>query len=340
MAREKPDIDTEWSSVPADVRASILATWGLGVPAVATALYGRWWQFETWLRSLAYVELKAAFGSAWDDQLPSTPQKRQGNEKTIQYMATPDSQARLAYTDVSGLLSIIDHNWTLFEPSLISQNIWVGRVQELRHIRNRIGHCRRPHADDLVRIEQMLRDLESGAFVALSAFNRRGSFEKDRNEHLVKEWVNGEHEVAIRLLDHAARQYETDFHLSWSRRPWSMPPSANSTLSGVQGYIWHAEWMFRGDRSLDLGNFWNDAGLDPCRESILFVCANSSSSVEVSFSSMENPTEVADAIGCCFDAVIRNQRRYRNSNDDYATWTRSCADLDPRVQAGGSLVNR
>jgi hypothetical protein len=33
-------------------------------------------------------------------------------------------------------------------------------------IRHRIGHVRRPHDDDLNRVEQALRDLEHGAFVA------------------------------------------------------------------------------------------------------------------------------------------------------------------------------
>lgn len=335
MAKIKPEIDAEWPGIPADVRASILGAWDLGVPAMATALYGRWWQFETWLRSLVYVELKAAFGPTWDDQLPGAPQKRQDREKQILHMTTPDSQARLAYTDVSGLLTIINSNWGLFEPSLISKNIWAGRIEELRHIRNRIGHCRRPHADDLMRLEQMLRDLEGGAFVALSAFNRQSLLEGDRNEALVDAWVHRKHEVANRLLDHAARQYKTDFHLSWSRRPWSKPPSADIAISSEQGFIWHAEWMFRGDHSLNLGDFWTDASLDPWREAILFVCASSSSAVEVSFASMEEPQVVADAIGCCFDAVIRHQRRGRDADVDYTTWARSYENLDPRVQAGG-----
>jgi hypothetical protein len=36
-----------------------------GCPPRLRALYARWWQLETWLRELAYVELRALLGTRW-----------------------------------------------------------------------------------------------------------------------------------------------------------------------------------------------------------------------------------------------------------------------------------
>lgn len=68
-------------------------------------------------------------------------------------MSTPDTTDHLAFLDVGKLFEIIDKEWHLFEPSLIGQREWHGRVDELRTIRHRMAHCRRPHDDDLNRIE-------------------------------------------------------------------------------------------------------------------------------------------------------------------------------------------
>lgn len=327
-------LTAEWRSLPADLRASIAAAWRNGMPAMATALYGRWWQLETWLRSLVYVELRSAFGPNWVDQLPGTSEQRQQREQAIPYMATPDAQAQLAYADVSALFSIIDKHWLLFEGSLLTKGVWTGRVEGLLHIRNRIGRCRRPHVDDLSRLEQTLRDLEVGAFRALSSFNHQMHAPRELEDPLVYSWVMGEHEVARRLLEHARRQYETAFELSWSRRPWSQPILPKTPISGASGYIWHAEWYFH-DREPDLSDFWNDDYLARNRDSILLLCASSSSSFSVSFAALEDPQVIADTIGVCFDVALSNMRRGRPIEQDWRQWTARHANLDPRVQAGG-----
>ncbi len=329
------NVNPEWESLSPELRTSLSAAWRNDVPPTATALYGRWWQLETWLRSLVYVELRAAFGPAWVEELPDISGKRQELEHTIRHMPTPDSQARLAYADVSALFKIIEKHWSLFEDSLIARTIWMGRAEELLHIRNRIGHCRRPHIDDLSRLEQTLRDLEVGAFRALSSFNRLMNVYPDRRDPVVDAWFVGEHEVAKRLLEHARRQYETAFELSWSRRPWSEAISANVPITGTRGYVWHAELYFH-DRTPRLRDFWNDDYLGHHRESILLLCANSPSSFSISFAALENPSVIADVIGICFDVALTNMRgRHREVEDDWRRWAKQNADLDPRVQAGG-----
>jgi len=332
MAAETPDL--AWQSVPQEIRDSITSAWRNDVPPVATALYGRWWQLETWLRSLVYVELKAAFGPRWVEHLPKHSEKRQQGEQVFQYMATPDALGRLAYADATSLLEIIEAHWDLFEPTLLEKTVWVGRTVELRNIRNRIGHCRRPHTDDLLRLEQTLRDLEGGAFRAVAAFNRQWEANEAWNDAVVDGWTRGNHKVAMRLLEHARRQYETAFELRWSRRPWCERNVQTQDISGTPGYLWHAAWSFMG-RPLDLGRFWNDHALNAHRDLVLFVCSTGSNSLEVSFSALEDPHAIADAIGACFDAALSCLRRGPRPDETYEHWVQLNSNLDPRVQAGG-----
>src|SRR5260370_8810285 len=87
-------------------------------------------------------------------------------------MMSTDAENPLAYLDYSQLRQLIEDNWTQFAPALIHRPTWDGRQDELARIRHRIGHMRRPHQDDLSRIEQTLPDLERGAFIACASYNR------------------------------------------------------------------------------------------------------------------------------------------------------------------------
>jgi len=321
--------DDNWRGVPPDVQRAIEAGWAYGMPPHASALYGRWWQLESWLRSLLFVELRAQLGSHWEDVLPKRSESRQQGESEFHYMTTPDAQDRLAYADASALFQMTLDHWDLVAGSLPAKSVWTGRIDELLAIRNRIGHCRRPHSDDLVRLEQTLRDLDKGAFAAVAAFNNQRRANANWTDPLVDGWVRNSHQTAIRLIDHAERQYETSFELHYSRRPWAKAPTEKQTICGAAGYLWHASWYFRGGRSFHLDRFWRDIAYN--RESILFVCADTPSSISVSFSAMEPPEAVADVIGTCFDAALSHIGR-GDLTTDIAGWQAQYAEVDPRVQ--------
>ena len=331
IPRMAEETNTNWADLPEDIRNAILVAWGQGMPPSASALYGRWWQLETWLRSLVYVELRAAYGPEWASRLPKHSEKRRQGDEAFRYMATPDAQALLAYTDAAGLFEIIDANWPIFEDALLERAVWAGRTVELRNIRNRIGHCRRPHADDLSRIEQTLRDLEGGAFRAASSFNRQWRVPEQWNDPLVETWVKGHHKTAQRLIEHAERQYETSFDLYCSTRPWVTSTHPTPPLSGTRGYIWHARWHMRG-RGLNLRRFWEDDALDAWRETILLICATTPRSIEISFPALEDPGAVAAAIGTAFDLILYHQMWGDSPLEDYKGWGEINADLDPRVR--------
>jgi hypothetical protein len=327
MAKRKNNHDPYWMAMPDNARAALRAGWANGVPPLSSALYGRWWQLESWLRTLLYVELRAKLGSAWVDALPKLSETRRQSENEFQYMATPDAQNRLAYADASALFKMILEHWELFENSLLSKNVWSGRTEELLAIRNRIGHCRRPHSDDLIRLEQTLRDLERGALAAITSFNDQRSAMESWKDAVANGWVREQHETAIRLIKHAERQYDTTFQLEYSRRPWAPLLVQPDTISGVAGYIWHASWYFRGGRSFNLDSFWRD--IEPHHDLIFLVCADSPSSISVSFSAMDNDKAIADAIGDCFDAALYSIGR--GPEEDFNGWQNKHADLDPRV---------
>ncbi|WP_166618258.1 Swt1 family HEPN domain-containing protein [Paraburkholderia madseniana] len=327
-----PSDASDWQKLPVRIQHALLAGWNAGaMPASASALYSRWWQLETWLRSLIYVELRSALGAKWADLLPSNSANRQQQDEAYHYMQTPDAQDQLAYLDASLLLQLTHDQWQLFGLYLPAQKIWAGRIEELKQIRNRIGHCRRPHDDDLDRVEQTLRDLDRGAVRATSSFNDQSRPNVAWSDVLVRDWVHKGHPYA-HLIDHATRQYDTSFRLAVSTRPWAQSPATHDTQLGARaGFVWHACWYFRGGRFFDLNQFWRE--IEDDKDCIMLVCADSPSSLQVSFSAVEDQSQVSDVIGRSFDSALANLR-FTHYDEDPVTWAKRFANIDPRVHAG------
>lgn len=308
----------------------------MGVPGYASALHARWWQLETWLRSLAYVELRSKFGSSWTKQVSEKALRYARNEARLAYMPSPDAELVLAYLDVYDLFDLIGEHWDLFEASLIDADVWQGRTKELRQIRHRIAHCRRPHVDDLSRIEQCLRDLEHGAFRAVTDFNNQRQPDPDLDDPIVAAWVREEHPDARRLIKHAAQNYEVHFRLVYSRRPWSQGRRTGTRITGSLGYLWHAVFLIRAD-GFEVADLWNDHDISrpATRNNIVYLCTDSPQSVDISFAAVDDPKRVADSIGDCFDSVLNASRigwRGDRSLGAVEKWRERARNLDPRVQ--------
>lgn len=274
------------------------------MPSRSAALYARWWQLETWLRQLVYVELRARDGVAWTDVVKAA-EARQKQDAAYTHMTGPDNENPLAYLDYSQLVKIIDDNWGLFEYALIERDAWKGRQSELKRIRHRIGHVRAPHSDDLSRLEQTLRDLELGAFKALASYTMRSEVRSGRSTDAVTQgWIDRQHETAQRLIEHAVQQYETHFHLRASCRPWATWPA---DFNNAPGILWHAEF-YLGDRAIDVSQLWHDTSLREVRKLFVHLLSDNLHHVEVTFSCVDDAQEIADAIGRVFDAVLMVSR--------------------------------
>ncbi|MEU4523119.1 Swt1 family HEPN domain-containing protein [Amycolatopsis sp. NPDC024027] len=302
------------------------------MPWRSLALYGRWWQLEGWLRDLVYVELRARHGEKWGDSVKAAI-GRQSQDAAFSHMTGVDNENPLAYLDYSQLLEVIERNWDLFSYALLEKRSWNGRQEELKRIRHRIGHVRRPHSDDLNRIEQTLRDLELGAFRACASYNRQAIPDSDDANLVVKGWMRGEHRDADRLLDHAYRQYDTRFSLHVSKRPWG---EWRSSLEESSGLLWHAEFYVGGSGVIDPRRLWSEVA--PIRPLIVHLLIEPSVA-SFTFSGADDSSKISDAVGRAFDSVLYASRFGSPGfqlddpfdNKEREVWVQKAQRLDFRV---------
>jgi hypothetical protein len=327
--RDKLDLPSDPASDTA--LNAVAPSW---IPWRSLALYARWWQLETWLRELVYVELRARHGTAWGDQVKAA-RGRQTEDAAFLHMSGADTENLLAYLDYSQLLDLIDRNWGIFAYALLEKRSWIGRQEELKRIRHRIGHVRRAHVDDLNRIEQTLRDLELGAFRACSSYNRQAMPDSDDDHPIVKGWIREEHPDAERLIDHADRNYDTRLRVRVSKRPWG---GWQDTLAGSTGLLWHADFYVTGNRGIDVRKLWNE--IAPIHPLIVHLLVEPWEA-RFTFSGVDDGSLVADAIGRSFDSVLFASRYGSRSaildelDDTKAElWRQRAQGIDFRILSG------
>jgi hypothetical protein len=320
-----------------DIDTRLQALEGAGVPGEALVVYGRWWQLETYLREVVYTELRAWYGAAWIEQLGQGATSRAQRDELNAYMASADAGDALSYLDVSRLFDLISRRWELFEPVLIPRVRWDGLMDELRQVRHRVAHCRRPHPDDISRLELALRSLEHGARNFYGAYTTTYQPVKLGRDPVARAWGAGKHPVAERLLEHAQRQYDVRLTLSWSRRPWADRKAGKVT--DEPGLLWQVDW-FLGGHELVPGEWWQRL-TDSVRELIVHALASGPHGLTVTFAAVDDHRAVADAIGECFDALLMTSRRsvmdVPGENDDYTKWVRLGTQMPPRLQLGSTL---
>lgn len=318
--------------------------WDHGVPKDATAIHARWWQLETYLRELLYVELHARYGPYWEAQLPEEQQtilngqadRYQSNDQQLSYMHTPDATARLTYLDVGGILALLEGNWNLVSHGLLDDiEIWKARMRELNKVRRRIAHCRRPHGRDLERVENTLRDIDAPAHAAIATFNKPIFLRtSERDDPVLHAWVDGEHDDAS-LIDHCQTNYDIRFQLRATRRPWADPVGDDAPISGQPGYLWEVTWTL-GQSAGNAKGLWEDYYLGDHRDQVVFFLPEPFK-FRFAFSAVQDPEQVADAIGKIFRAAVHHRRAprgYRRPDDlaDSEGWNDLHRDLDWRVQ--------
>nr|WP_176705511.1 Swt1 family HEPN domain-containing protein [Arthrobacter sp.] len=302
-----------------------------GLSETALLLYGRWWQFEDWLRQLAYVELRTKYGRDWVAQC-NLSTYHQDNDAEWTHMLTRDNENLLAYFDFLKLSQLMCSNWVLFKHALPRRETWDSLVSELNMVRRRIAHLRMAHTDDLARLEQALRDLERGAFITLASYNDRWPARvAETPDPITDGWVKQEHVDAQRLLAHAETRYEVSFYLRTSHRPWS---SSEGTLDGLSGRLWHAEFYSR-QGSINVEEVWRNGHFKEARSLAVHVEVDSPNSFSLTFTDVDDRQEIADAIGGAFDAILMSltphSRQTEISDKDR---TRKLRELNYKILAG------
>lgn len=331
-----------WQRFSLGTKAAIhQALYSSGMPEETLALYSRWWQLETYLRSLIYVELRSFHGVDWVNHIGQSATTRQQRDESLKYMATADWEDPLSYLDVGRLFPLLEANWHLVEPSLMNKDTLLARTSELLAIRHRLGHLRRPHSDDLNRLEQTLRDLEKGAFAAYASYNR--DFQPDHTsvDPVVAAWIREEHQTAQRLIQHADRQYDVVFRLSYTIRPYATAPTGNDPISGSAGLLWKATFHLRG-QEVRPSALWRDSYLNRNARQLLVHMLLDGGSVAFTFPAVDDSKRVADAIGEAFDAVLLSVRRRREKSErELLESPMRSIHLDPRIEmnSGWTIVD-
>jgi hypothetical protein len=305
-----PDVDGRAPLAWGDEHAvaALTAAAACGQPSQSIALYVRWWQLETWLRDLIYVELRARDGVNWADSAKAAL-GRQNQDAEFTHMASTDGPNPLAYLDYSQLLAIIGDQWDLFGYALINRPSWDGRQDDLKRIRHRIGHMRRPHSDDLNRLEQTLRDLERGTFLALSAYNDPYYLEGDSfDDPVTRGWVAGEHPTAQLQLAHAARQYDTVLEVTYTKRDWAKPLD-ESGPNGRPGYFWHVNISIGASRRFNMDGFWRGLLETPAAPYLVHALVDDPWDVTYTFATVDDGDEIANSIASILSGTLTHSRR-------------------------------
>jgi hypothetical protein len=223
------------------------------VPKRVLATYSRLWQLETWLRRMAYVELRALLGDGWSRDLP-VPSTSFTADKRLTHMPTPEMNA-LSYAQLSDLQRFVAKHWDCFAPYLPPQDIWTAKLAEVSQIRHRVAHFRSGHADDLQRVRQLLRDIDSGFWRFCTSYNDEQPVLPASDDPVVSKflpydpfpWTEvGERRWArVGIADPSLVIAIT---VEVLRRPWAARPQQ---VDGTAGHIYDVRFFARNGRKLD-----------------------------------------------------------------------------------------
>jgi hypothetical protein len=309
------------------------------VPQDALRFFARWWRLESYLRDLVYTELRAHDGIDFAEGLDPRALRRAEQDRVNDYVASADAEDILAYLDVGQLIDLIDHRWSLFEHLLLAQDRWNPKIEEVRSLRNRISHCRRPHARDLPRLEMLLEDLELGARHFFTFYND-ASCEINRKDTLARAWIGERHERAD-LIGHARDDYWTRMNVRLSRRPWAPEPEGRR-VDGEPGYLWHVDWIM-DSRRISPRALWDSlAGSPQTKDQIVHVLFENPYRVSATFASVDDPGANAEAVGRLFEAVCEESEWYKTDDLDgaldWSEWREEGRNLPRKLQVETTLA--
>jgi hypothetical protein len=312
-----------------------------GAPEEALRFFSRWWQLETYLRELTYTELRCRFGLAYTEQLDPQSRRQAERDRVNDYMASADAEDPLAYVDAGRLLGLISEHWELFAQTLLPRRRWEPNIELLRELRNRVSHCRRPHSQDLPRLDMLLGDLERGAQRFFASYTDTG-WAFSRKDPVARAWLSGKHPDAC-LIEHAERQYTTRMHLKLSRRPWAADPERRP-VSGEPGYLWHVVWILEG-RELAPRTLWSRLSEMPeVEKSVVHLLFPNPFQVGVTLASVEDPQATNETIARLFEAVLEESEPKSYDGDleaalDRSRWRAGAEDLPRKVGVESLLAS-
>ncbi|MFE2613330.1 Swt1 family HEPN domain-containing protein [Micromonospora chalcea] len=233
------------------------------LPRRVLATYARLMQLETWLRQMVYVELRAAYGNAWQQSIARLPGISLNSDARLTHMPTPE-QSPISYITFGTLLKTIANNWHLFEPYLPPQDLWTSKLEEVSQIRNRVAHFRYGHGDDLDRVLRFMRDIDQGFWRFCTSYNNTQPVLPPTRDPVVKRFhaLNKFPYVQVEKRKWAmVGAADPDAILSVAvnvlRRPWRAD-RATGRIAGQDGYLYDVSIAGQHRRSFDYSRYLQD----------------------------------------------------------------------------------
>jgi hypothetical protein len=310
------------------------------VPEDALRFFARWWRLETYLRDLTYTELRSHDGVDFAGRLDPEVLGRAAQDRVNDYIPSADADDVLAYLEAAQLGRLITDRWELFKPVLLPERRWISRFEEVRSLRNRVSHCRRPHAGDLPRLELLLADLERGAQRFFGTYNDTGHRSAGRDP-FAKAWLGRRHDH-VDLVEHARRQYWTRVHIGLSRRPWAGDPDGRR-VSGEAGYLWHVRLTMES-RRISPRRLWDSLdGAPEVRERLVHLLFPNPYCVVGTFATIDDPDGSVEGARRLLEGVCEEAEWYEAPDLDAATdwtqWREEGRELPRKVQIETPLAS-
>ena len=265
------------------LRSDALKDAACPLPGERLSTYARLWEFETWLRMMVYVELRACYGDDWKNVLnEGNTGGFQSQDEKLSHMPTLE-RLPTSYMQLRSILSTISREWCLFSPYLPPKKIWKAKVEEVLQVRHRIAHFRRGHMHDADRVAQLLRDLDPGFWRFCFSYN-----DADR-------W-SAEDDAVTREVSRDETAYDkVRLHLGRSTRPWS---ERTKPFEGSRGGFYDAVVHATRDWQFGYQDFL--AGSVRVHDRVcLFHLNEARRSVRVTVPSVIGASGVADILGVC-----------------------------------------
>jgi hypothetical protein len=272
------------------------------VPKRALSTYARLWQFETWLRRMVYVELRALCGNNWNTDMPQSANSFESDKRLV-HMPTPEMNA-LSYAPLSVLKKAIENNWRVFEPYLPPDNIWKAKLEEISQIRHRVAHFRVGHEDDLRRVQQLLRDLDRGFWRFCTSYNASRPALPPSDDPVVSQFLNLDpfpwtevEEKRFARVGIADPSLILAVTVEGLQRPWA---EYVSSFAAAPGYFYDINIHARDGRVFDYASFLS--GTKGVHNDLTHLClSNMDNHVRLTLPCVLGKDRVIEIIEACLE---------------------------------------
>ncbi len=279
------------------------------VPVQMVNCYSRLWQFETWLRTMVYVELRALLGDQWSDGIDATPRSFNA-DKALTHMPTPEMNA-LSYATFSQLLQLVTRYWDCFACYFPPQNLWDAKLKEVGQIRNRVAHFRIGHATDHERLTLFLRDVDKGFWQFCTSYNAGFPILPPRSNPVARKFMPLDPLPDVRIgrktwavAGHRNTELPVGVKISSQRRPWH----ANRLVDGDAGHLYDVQIFAQDNRFFDYGDLLERT--EALHRHLVHVAlGNLGDTVRITIPAILGKKRVIPLIAQFHDAALTNVRR-------------------------------